>query len=323
VIGYREPSLAEIRVDSGIERGTRVTTDYDSMLCKMIAHADDRPSALARLDRALADTAILGVTTTTSFLRRLLATEEVRTGRIDTGLIGRLQLPPPAVDQREVAVAAALIQGAVSAERASDDPFESLAGFRLGALPGWSHWLIAVDGGAPVEIGTRGPAERPEYDLGDGPVQAEVARIGKQAFAIAAGGARLTWDYAYEGNVIWLGRGGQVWRTRRASSEEAHEASVHGDLRAPMPGQVILVRAGAGDSVAAGDPVVVMESMKMELTIAAPVDGTITSIAVSEGDKVAVDQHLGNIDPAEGVERDDGARLVALPAEDEVAWPSR
>jgi acetyl-CoA/propionyl-CoA carboxylase, biotin carboxylase, biotin carboxyl carrier protein len=323
VVGYREPAVPGIRVDSGIERRSRITTDHDSLLCKVTAHADDREAALARLDRALADTAILGVTTTTSFLRRLIATEEVRSGRIDTALIGRLELSPPAIDEPEVATAAALIQAAVTAERASDDPFEALAGFRIGGLPGWSHWLIAVDGGAPVEIRTRGGAGRPEYDVGHGPVQAEVSRIGKQAFSIAAGGGRVTWDYAYEGNVIWLGRAGHVWRTRRASSEEADEASVPGDLRAPTPGQVMLVRASAGDQVAAGDPVVVIESMKMELTIAAPVAGTITSIAVSEGDNVEVDQHLASIEPSETAEADEGRRLVALPAEDEVAWPSR
>jgi acetyl-CoA/propionyl-CoA carboxylase, biotin carboxylase, biotin carboxyl carrier protein len=323
VRGYREPAVPGIRVDSGIERRSRITTDYDSLLCKVTAHGDDREGALARLDRALADTAILGVTTTTSFLRRLIATEEVRSGRMDTALIGRLELPPAAIDEPEVATAAALIQAAVTTERASDDPFEALTGFRVDGLPAWSHWLIAVDGGAPIEIRTRGSAGRPEYDVGDSPVQAEVSRSGKQAFSIAAGGARVTWDYAYDGNVIWLGRAGQVWRTRRASSEEAHEASVHGDLRATTPGQVIVVRAGAGDRVAAGDPVVVIESMKMELTIAAPVDGTITSIAVSEGDSVAVDQHLASIEPSEAAEADDGRQLVALPAEDEVAWPSR
>jgi acetyl-CoA/propionyl-CoA carboxylase biotin carboxyl carrier protein len=320
VLGYREPRFAGVRVDSGIERRSVIGTDYDSLLCKVIAHAPDRAGALARLDRALAGTAILGVTTTTSYLRRLLDTPEVRAGALDTGLIGRLELPPPAVDEREVAAAAALIQTAINGERAGDDPFESVTGWRLGGRRGWAYWLIAVDGGAPVDVRVRGEQDRQEYDVGDGPVAVDVVRVGKQAFAITTGGERRAWDYAYEGNVIWLGRDGHVWTTRRASSEEAHEASVHGDLRAPMPGRVLQVAADVGARVAAGDPVVVVESMKMEMTIAAPVTGTVASLAVRPGDQLAPDQHLASIEPDEGA-ADGAEHAVALPAVDEAAWP--
>ncbi|HVL97254.1 MAG TPA: biotin carboxylase N-terminal domain-containing protein [Solirubrobacteraceae bacterium] len=321
VLGYREPEVAGVRVDSGIARRSRVGTDYDSLLCKVIAHGADRDVALARLDRALADTAILGVTTTVGYLRRLLATPEVRAGALDTGLVGRLELPPTGVDEREVAAAAALIQTAVNAERAGDDPFESVRGWRVGGVPGWSYWLIAVDGGAPVDVRVRGVADRPEYDVGDGPIAAEVDRVGPQAFAIAVGGERRTWDYAYEGNVIWLGRDGQVWTTRRASREESHEASVHGDLRAPMPGQVLLVKASPGDRVAPGDAVVVLESMKMELTVAAPMAGRVAAVAVAVGDQVVQDQPVATIEPDAGEMPGELPRLVALPAEDEAAWP--
>jgi len=322
VLGYREPVMAGVRVDSGIERRSVVGTSYDSLLCKVVAHGRDRAAALARLDRALASTAILGVTTNTGYLRRLLGSSEVRLGRLDTGLVDRLAPVSPGIDEREVAATAALLQNAVNAERASDDPFASVNGWRLGSLPGWSYWLIAVDGGAPVEVKVRGRPARPEFDVGDGPVAAEVARLASQAFAITVGGMRREWDYAYEGSVIWLGREGHVWTTRRASSEEAHEASVHGDLRAPMPGSVLMVAAAAGDEVAAGDPVVVLESMKMELTISAPVAGTIASVAVRPGERVGLDQHLAHIAPAEGTPvAGDGARRAALPAEDEAAWP--
>jgi acetyl-CoA/propionyl-CoA carboxylase biotin carboxyl carrier protein len=323
VIGFREPSIAGVRVDSGIERRSVVGTDYDSLLAKVIAHGGDRAAALDRLDRALARTAILGVTTTTGFLRSLLATPEVREGRIDTGLIGRLSLSEGTVDEREVAAVAALIQSAVNAERAPADPFASTKGWRVGGQPGWSYWLIAVDGGGPVDVRVRGTAERPEFDVGDGAVAAEVVRTDKQAFAIAIGGVRRLWDYAYEGNTIWLGHDGYAWTTRRASSEEAHEASVHGDLRAPMPGQVLLVPAVVGDEVKAGDPVIVLESMKMELTIVSAVDGIVTSVAVAPGDQVGLDEPVASIKPTEGATTESGTRLVALPAEDEAAWPSR
>jgi len=95
---------------------------------------------------------------------------------------------------------------------------------------------------------------------------------------------------------LWLGRDGHAWRVRRPSVEEALGAGGHGDLRAPMPGQVLLVPASAGDAVAAGDPVVVLESMKMELSITAPADGVVAEVAVGVGDRVAVDQLLARVE---------------------------
>jgi acetyl-CoA/propionyl-CoA carboxylase biotin carboxyl carrier protein len=291
VLAYRRPAAA--RVDDAIEAGSVVGTDYDSMLGKVIAHGADRESALARLDRALAETAILGVTTNVSFVRALLATEEVRSGAIDTGLIGRIELGDPHVDPTEVAGIAALIQTAVNAERASDDPFSRVDGWRVSGVPGWSHWRLAVDGGEPRDVRVRGLGE---YDAGEGSVQAVVTREDEHAFAISVGGIRRTWAFAFDGDVMWLARDGSAWRVRRASSEESSEAAVHGDLRAPMPGQVLLVNVTEGQSVTAGEPVIVMESMKMELTIAAPVDGVIKDISVTPGDKVALDQPLAHVE---------------------------
>ena len=89
-----------VRVDAAVETGSVVGTDYDSMIAKVIAHGPDRATALARLDRALADTAILGLTTNTGFLRTLLAHEGVRKGEMDTGLIGRLEPAEPPLERR-------------------------------------------------------------------------------------------------------------------------------------------------------------------------------------------------------------------------------
>jgi acetyl-CoA/propionyl-CoA carboxylase biotin carboxyl carrier protein len=284
VLAYRRPGGAHVRVDDAIEAGSVVGTDYDSMIAKVIAHGPDRPTAIARLDRALAGTAVLGVTTTTAFLRALLAREEVRSGAIDTGFIEREQPAVQAPPDEEVARAAALLHMAVLAERTGDDPFERVDGWRPGGIRARSWWRLAVDGGAPVEV------------VLDGLAAHDVMRAGGDVFAITEGGERREWTYAYDGDVMWIGRDGHAWRVRQASSEEAHEAHVHGDLRAPMPGQVLLVPAAVGDRVSAGDPVVVLESMKMELSIAAPVDGTVAEIGVAVGDRVTQDQSLARVE---------------------------
>ena len=89
VLGLVEPHGPGVRVDSGLADGTVVGSDYDPMLAKVIAHAVDRPAALRALDRALADTAVLGVATNVEFLRFLLADPDVAAGRLDTGLLDR------------------------------------------------------------------------------------------------------------------------------------------------------------------------------------------------------------------------------------------
>ena len=282
VLAYRRAGGPHVRVDDAIEAGSDVGTDYDSMIAKVIAHAHDRATAIARLDRALADSAVLGVTTNTGFLRALLARDEVRSGAIDTSFIEREQPAVEPLPPDDVARAAAVVHMAVLGERTTDDPFARVDGWRLGGVRAESVWRLAVDGGTPLEVRVT-----PDVDI---------ARTGPETFAITEQGERVQWSYAYDGDVMWLGRGGHAWRVRRASSEEAHEAHVHGDLRAPMPGQVLLVPAAVGDRVSAGDPVVVLESMKMELAIAAPVDGTVAEIGVAVGDKVAQDQSLARVE---------------------------
>jgi biotin carboxyl carrier protein len=85
---------------------------------------------------------------------------------------------------------------------------------------------------------------------------------------------------------------------RRSTAAAAQESESGGDLRAPMPGQVLLVPATVGDAVRAGEPVVVLESMKMELVMAAPIDGTVAELNVAVGDKVVVDQPLARVEAA-------------------------
>ena len=88
----------------------------------------------------------------------------------------------------------------------------------------------------------------------------------------------------------WLGFEGWAWQVTEATAEDVHHAHSDGELRAPMPGSVLLVAKAPGDEVHAGEAVVVLESMKMELSLVAPIDGTVTELSVAVGDKVARDQ---------------------------------
>ncbi len=259
-----------VRVDAAVETGSEVGTDYDSMIAKVIAHGPDRATALARLDRALADTAILGLETNVGFLRTLLARDDVRAGEMDTGLIGRLDPVTPPLSDEEVARAAASL---ALGEPESDDPFARRDGWRLGGVRAPSYWKLSVNGGEPIDV-----------VLGSDPFRYSLRSH--------------TW--LRSGNLkgsdpFWLAYEGWTWHVTEATAEDVHHAHADGELRAPMPGSVLLVPVSDGDTVKAGQTVIVLESMKMELSLTAPVDGTVTELSVDVGDKVGRDQIVARV----------------------------
>jgi acetyl-CoA/propionyl-CoA carboxylase, biotin carboxylase, biotin carboxyl carrier protein len=284
VLVYRTAAAAGVRVDDAVTAGTEIVTTYDSLVAKVIAHADDRPAALARLDHALARTTLLGVTTTTGYLRALLATDEVRSGRLDTGLIERLTPPAPPFSDDQVARAAALMTLATRHERRTDDPFDRADGWRLGGRRAASWWRLTVGAGPAVQLRLD--------DLG----HQQLEPTGDHRWAITTAGERREWSYATDGELIWVGCEGHAWPVGRSSATAAEAAQGDGELRAPMPGQVLFVHAVTGDQVKAGDPIVILESMKMELVLAAPVDGEVTELNVAVGDRVIVDQPLARVE---------------------------
>jgi acetyl-CoA/propionyl-CoA carboxylase biotin carboxyl carrier protein len=279
ILAYERP--AGVRIDDGIETGSVVDTSYDSLLAKVIVHGDDRPQALARLERALSGLTVLGVVTTTGFLRGLVSDPEVRAGRLDTGLIERRGVPPAPMQDAGVSVAAAMLTLADRRHSGGDEPFARVDSWRLGGIPAPSYWRMAVGTSEPVDVEVP-----PEY-------VAATTWLRDGRFAIVDRGE---WLLARDGDITWIGHGGYAWPVRHVSAAEARAGLSDGELRAPMPGQVLLVPAAVGDDVRTGDPVVVLESMKMELVLSAPVDGTVASINVAVGDRVIVDQPLARVE---------------------------
>ncbi|HEY2478230.1 MAG TPA: biotin carboxylase N-terminal domain-containing protein, partial [Solirubrobacterales bacterium] len=147
VAAYREP--AGVRVDSGIEQGSVVGTDYDPMLAKVVAAGDDRPEALARLRRALGELIVAGPITNTAYLRALLARPEVMAGEMDTGLIERLgdEVAAPAPGPELAALALVALLG----EPEDDDPWSGRTAWRMQGNTWTERTLEGPDG--PVEVG--------------------------------------------------------------------------------------------------------------------------------------------------------------------------
>ncbi len=285
VLAYRLAVPSGIRIDDAIEPGSVVDTSYDSLVAKVIAHGSDRARALRRLERALAGFTVLGVTTTTGYLRGLLADPAVQAGALDTGLVERRGVPAGPMDAEAVAVAAAML---ILADRARDtgdeggrDPFDRVDGWRLGGERAASHWRLVVDGGEPVDV-----TVPPEYT-------AMVTSLGDGWFAIDGRGE---WLLARQGEITWIGHNGWAWAVRPASAIDRRTDAADGEVVAPMPGQVLAVHGAVGDAVSEGDPILVLESMKMELVLTAPIDGEITELTTAVGHRVTDGQPLARVE---------------------------
>jgi acetyl-CoA/propionyl-CoA carboxylase, biotin carboxylase, biotin carboxyl carrier protein len=318
VLAVRSPVGAGVRVDSGIAPGVTVTSDYDPMLAKVAAWGPDRATALRRLDAALAATAVLGVGTNVAFLRDLLSDPEVLAGRLDTGLVERRIAASAARDEgagnAELALAAAALARLLALEPTGPvtDPWDIPDGWRPGK-PAWTKFRLSP-GLSPgpddvTEVRVRGLASAgAEVAVGDGaPVAARAefapARPAGQDgtdLVVTYGGRTVRFAYAADGPVTWLGRDGAAWAVGEApppALRGARAGSADGTVRSPMPGTILTVHVAAGDQVSAGQPVLVVEAMKMEHTVTAPVDGVISELTAKAGQQVRMDETLMAIEP--------------------------
>jgi acetyl-CoA/propionyl-CoA carboxylase biotin carboxyl carrier protein len=296
VLALVEPDAAGVRVDSGLSAGMVVGSDYDPMLAKVVAHGADRAAALRTLDRALADTAVLGVVTNVEFARFLLADPDVTAGRLDTGLLDRRA-------------------GYFVAAAATDDQFIAAAAFhwlRLFPAPGADLWEVPsgwrVGANAPVCIRLRAGERTDHVHISGTPGSAEVriedgesrslqADLTCDRLTVTLDGLRNEYCVATADSKIWLAGGGAtavLEEIREAPVRPDEEQSGDAELTSPMPGTVVAVSVDDGAQVEAGTVVVTVEAMKMEHALAAPVAGVV-ELLVAAGDLVKVGQPLARI----------------------------
>ena len=261
---------AGVRVDTGIVQGDEVTDRYDPMLAKVVAHGATRAEAVDRLHESLAETSVLGVRTNLRFLRWLLEQPMMREGEMRTDTIATLELPgPPPLDDAHWQAAALLLRAD------SGDPWGG--GWRLNAHP--VRRLQSAAAERSVEIAPQ------HVEAGAGRSPAAI-RIGDVAHVDVDGQSvefRLAPAPTVEDAV------------RHAT---AHAGDGSAALTAPMPGRVIGVRASAGDRVTAHQSIVIIEAMKMEHAVVAPIDGEILALHVTEGQQVGRGELLAEVGEA-------------------------
>ncbi len=299
-------SAPGIRIDSGLSAGMTVGSDYDPMLAKVIAHADDRGAALRTLDRALADTAVLGLGTNIEFLRFLLADTDVAAGRLDTGLLDRRagDFTPHRPDD-ELLIAAAAYRWLRRWPAPGGDPWDVPSGWRIGDPAPTSIRLRCGERTEHVHI-VGGPAAATAR-VEDGERRSLSVQLVGETLSVTIDGVRTNHTVAYADHQIWLaddGRSVALEELREAPVRPDDEHSGDAELVSPMPGSVVAVGVSDGDSVSAGTVVVAVEAMKMEHSLTAPVDGVV-ELLVAVGDQVKVGQPLAKIIATTKAEHDE------------------
>jgi acetyl-CoA/propionyl-CoA carboxylase, biotin carboxylase, biotin carboxyl carrier protein len=296
VLHLHEPQLPGVRVDSGLAPGMVVGSQYDPMLAKIIAHAEDRSAALRVLDRALAQTSILGVVTTVEFLRFLLADFDVVAGTLDTGLLDRRAVDfVAAAPGDEHFIAAAAYRWLQRWPAPGGDLWDVPSGWRIGAPAPTSIRLRAGERTDHVHI--TGTPEAAVATLEDGQTHSLTAELAGSTLTVTVAGVRAEYTVAAADGTLWLagsGRTAMLEEVREAPVRPDDEHSGDAELTSPMPGSVVAVGVEDGDLVSAGTVVVAVEAMKMEHALTAPVDGVV-ELLVAVGDQVKVGQPLARL----------------------------
>jgi acetyl-CoA carboxylase biotin carboxylase subunit len=246
----------DVRVDTGVRQGDSVTPFYDPMIAKVIAHAQTREAAIAKLADALSTTEIAGVRTNNAFLIRCLRSADFIAGNIDTGFIGRHEaalIPHAALPPDILSDAAHFVMRENRA--ANDDPWNVQDSFRLSGKSEQSADFVVDDKRVTVPLLAAGG-------------HADALRLSNGDIAVMKSGETFI-VHPYD---------------PFAAADAAGGASDR--IVSPMPGKIIQLHVKAGDTVKKGQPLAVLEAMKMEHTLSAPADAKVASVDVAQGDQV-------------------------------------
>lgn len=312
----RLPQVSEhVRIDSGVIEGDNVSVFYDPMIAKMIVWDCDRPSALQRMRDALAEVSVIGPKSNVAFLERLLRHPSVVEGSIDTGYLDRNldEFIGPAENRGEAAANAFLCAAAVisllaeesdarlQADGSADpnSPWRRADGWRLGH-PG-KRIIALIDGEQRIEVSAHGAQGNYRLACDEFNVEIEDAIFSHGWLSARHDGIARRQRIFADGSRITVhdGQSRRVFEHAPAFAFVEAGSSDVDRVLAPMPGRIVVVKAKTGEDVEEGDELLVMEAMKMELTLRAPRAGRIEVIQASAGDFVEADAVLVRLEASE------------------------
>ncbi|WP_261820807.1 biotin carboxylase N-terminal domain-containing protein [Nocardioides sp. OK12] len=286
-----QPTGTRVRVDHALVSGQEVSTAYDPMLGKVVVWGADREAARTGLVAALDDTAVLGLTTNTGFLRALAAGEEFRDATIDTAWLDRHEVPAPDGDLARVFAAwtQVLLDTRPAEAHLQSDPAGPwhADGWRMGADPAPDTVTL----GETLHVVDRHRGRVDDHEVRTVSAQDHTVHL------IVDGRAEHAVLDVRSGDVEVAHRG-QRWAWQRPDPFADHGPEAgDGSLVAPMPGTVLDVRVEQGQQVAEGDVLGVLEAMKMELALTAPFAGTVTTVDAVAGRQVPLGHVLFHVEP--------------------------
>ena len=270
------------RVDSGVREGDAISPHYDPMIAKFITHGENREEAFRRLGWALERTRIAGVETNRDFLVRLASDQDVVSGALDTGLIGRKSASlarPPEAEAVDYAIAAlAVLRRECCASR---DPYMLLGNFRL---YGPARQVVRFGEEDVVTVETTGAHRHVRTPLGEVTIP-EVSWVG-DVLTCLVDGRRVRAHVHRNGRIVTVDRKGGMRRFILAAPGNNGHAESADAILAPLAGRVVKIVVRPGDEVARDAPLAVLEAMKMDHVLKAPRDGVVAQVCVSEGEQV-------------------------------------
>ena len=337
---YQKPehstfNITDVRIDDGVREGDVISPFYDSMIAKLIVHAPTREQALAKLDRALAQTRIVGLPNNVAFLRYILNTESFSQANLDTALIEReadelFNQHPLDLSTLVVTAITQQLASEGAAQGSDIDPFSKPTGFRAYSDYTRSFSLVYDEQAYQARISNWHNANSAESKKGAENsssftlvIEKEIASNEEKTNANVAAQTEKVYEseinYAStdaHNHTLWLDGArisAQSWTNNETvyvftdggrdeitlidiMAHVGEESAAVGSLKSPMPGQVVAFKVAVGDSVKKGEPLAVIEAMKIEHTITAPTDGVVAELLFAAGDLVADGDELLRID---------------------------
>jgi len=290
-----------VRFDSGVEQGGVVTVHYDPMIAKLIVHGADRPAALAKLEQALAQTTVVGLQSNLDFLLKLCREPIFRDGKIHTAYLDQqleALLDPQHEPPTQILIAGSVIQllsieaEASSKQQVATDPHSPWAmadGWRLGHYGRRIVSLAYRDHHYTID-GT-GFAGDYQIRIDEQSFDVQSARLDQNRLNLTIDGQQQAFTVLHRAPWMQVASTDRLYQfvAEDPFAVETSDGQAQDQLIAPMPGKIVAIKAKIGDSVTTGQDLIVMEAMKMELTLSAPRDGQIESIPVATDDFVEAD----------------------------------
>ncbi|MEZ0260403.1 MAG: acetyl-CoA carboxylase biotin carboxylase subunit [Alphaproteobacteria bacterium] len=288
-----------VRVDTGVREapfgnGDVISIHYDPMIAKIIVKGKDRAGAIANLKRALDETFVTGPKTNLVFLRQLLESNDFKAGKVSTSFIKNHEaelLPPPKAPSAttlSLAVLGLLAEREASYSQDASSPWNDLSAWRIGGVDVES-FAFTHDGKETVITSTAKAAGEVTLTVDGKKVEAAYGTFGyDMSFDAKIGGQQYNAVLLRDGRHLTLMYNGHHEDLHYLDplAFEAGDEDGAGKLTAPMPGKVVAVRVQLGDNVKKGQPLIIVEAMKMEHTITAPSDGIVQAINANVGDQV-------------------------------------